>query len=153
MPLPQLNPQVLVYDPNFVTRIALTTRLLEVGCQVRAESQLALALHSAGTLGWDMILLPISVPDADLATFLKDLEAAVPRSTIGIVCEAHDSARKAVASNAGARVLIHPLRPSSLSSHLRIRDDLESRLWLPIDAGPAKPDSGETPGSNSGGSL
>lgn len=110
--------RVLLLDPNFVTRIALTSRLEASGYMVRAEKSVGTAARAATASNWDLVLASASLSAPDLEAFLETLSLTECKSSICVVTESEDSERKDLAARYKARLLRHPVRPQSLTEFL-----------------------------------
>lgn len=117
------NPyRFLLLDPNFVTRIALTSRLEASGYMVRAEKTVSTAARVANSANWDLILTSASVPTADLEAFLETLALTDSHACRCVVVEPDDRARREIAERFQARVVVHPVRPNMLAEFLPPRE-------------------------------
>lgn len=127
------GPQVLLLDPNFVSRVALSTRLDEAGCQVRAEKDFGVAAGVARGQAWDLILVNTGISLGDLKVFLEGMLGLEPSPVVAVVCEAGDGERQKLAEEMKVRTLPHPVRPSSLKTVFDVKGQQgTSAKWLPI---------------------
>lgn len=110
--------RVLLLDPNFVTRIALTSRLEATGLMVRAEKSISTAARAATASNWDLILSSASLALADLEAFLETLRMTECRACLAIVVEGDNDPRRQLAERFSARLLSHPVRPQLLTQML-----------------------------------
>ncbi|MEK7466122.1 MAG: hypothetical protein AAB074_01800 [Planctomycetota bacterium] len=116
------NPyRFLLLDPNFVTRIALTSRLEASGYMVRAEKAVSTAARAATSSNWDLIIASASLVAADLEAFLETLAMTDSKAILCVVLEADDRARKEIADRFHARTVVHPVRPQTLGELLPAR--------------------------------
>jgi DNA-binding NarL/FixJ family response regulator len=113
--------RILLLDPNFVTRIALTSRLEAVGFMVRAEKTINHAARAATAANWDLILASASLAAADLEAFLETLAITEVRSILCVVTDQEDKPRCEIAGRYSARILRHPVRPQSISEFFETR--------------------------------
>ncbi len=113
------NPyRFLLLDPNFVTRIALTSRLEASGYMVRAEKAISTAARVATSTNWDLIIASASLAAQDLEAFLETLAMTECKVRMCVVMESEDRARKEIADRFQAQVAVHPVRPQSLAELL-----------------------------------
>ncbi|KAF0241016.1 MAG: hypothetical protein FD180_4670 [Planctomycetota bacterium] len=116
------NPyRLLLLDPNFVTRIALTSRLEASGHLVRAEKTVSTAARAATSSNWDLIIASASLAPADLEAFFETLAMTDSKAILCVVMESDDRPRKEIAERFHARLLAHPVRPQTLAEFLPVR--------------------------------
>ena len=116
------NPfRFLLLDPNFVTRIALTSRLEASGFMVRAEKAVSTAARAATSSNWDLVIASASLAAADLEAFLETLAMTDSKAVLCVVVESEDRARKDIAERFRARIVAHPVRPQTLAEFLPAR--------------------------------
>jgi DNA-binding NarL/FixJ family response regulator len=106
--------RLLLLDPNFVSRIALTSRLEALGFMVRAEKAVSTAARVATSAYWDLIVANVSVPATDIEALLETLSMTEVKTIACVVLDEQDRERKEVALRHRARILLHPVRPRTL---------------------------------------
>jgi DNA-binding response OmpR family regulator len=129
--MPQNPYRFLLLDPNFVTRIALTSRLEASGFMVRAEKAVSTAARAATSSNWDLVIASASLAAPDLEAFLETLAMTDSKAIRCVVLEAEDRVRKEIAERFHAKSVAHPVRPQTLAELLPARK--------PGAEGPAEP--------------
>ncbi|NUN47858.1 MAG: hypothetical protein HUU15_03400 [Candidatus Brocadiae bacterium] len=112
-----MSPQpirLLLLDPNFVTRIALTSRLEATGYMVRAEKVVSTAARAATASNWDLIVASASLAKGDLEAFLETLTMTESTAIVCVVVDGTDRERVEIAGRYKAHHLAHPVRPQTL---------------------------------------
>lgn len=115
--------RLLLLDPNFVTRIALTSRLEATGYMVRAEKTVGTAARAATSSNWDLIIASASLAIPDLEAFLETLTMTECKAGLCLVVEPDDAGRREIAVRFRAGTVPHPVRPQALAEFMPKRPD------------------------------